>query len=1303
MKKLISLVFFISVFIYFQIYSIAGVDSNCRLFIDFSLCLAILISFRQFIDTTKISSIHLNLIVSFILVSIGSQYQFSETYLEFFFQASIGLIAFIIGSELSLITLFKRIKIAVTNYLVKLSILLVFIFALLNSLSISSLQNADILTAILIGVLILLPEPVFIKAFFEDRSGHVYLEKLYINRHILQFFFSLVLLFLISPALGNGSFNEIYFRSIGIGVLLNVLLRLVQRYILSENVMLFFVSFFAIAAFDYNIQSIDFFIVYFVCGLLFSRNHQVATFTGQLKSVQYPAIFVIILIFASQINFSIDYVLLGCVFVLIKFGVIYISNYLEIRLLFPGDEKYPFLKFSGSLQGITALLVLIALRESFVIDAGLMSLFSTYLVLNSIIGIFMLDYGINSYDQQFQKTDESKDEIDSENIEIDNFPDFLNNSPNIKRYINFLMTSYQELQTDFLDNVHRLLFEHYHDLLKDIRENYTNSLKRLLKEIELIAKQEDEVIKERIRDNRGKFAFGFQSLLNDYRKTVKKEEEVFNSSKSLFMKVELLFKQFPVLMEQQTDYNMYPQTGENFLFVGLKSLKRSFFSFVRFFNKSFQFYHKIYLVEILTFHLYKRYSSVIRVLVNTMFQQHYDMLRKIHNIYKEIDKQFQEMFIYLENREKINFADLKKHIEKNKQETEKDIDLLNTDFEIYYETNHGFLSKGFNHWINAAYSDMAISGTFQYSRRKRRLSQTYPVYQSEQEKTQELIENWNSLVQSYFGHFSIDMDIRHVQNKTRKIVNHAIQSFEDYLEKDIDLNMAETKFLIADYTTKIQNADHHIIHNTIDGIKKKIVYQVKINLEKSIEHLKNSKAINVSFNEVIETIHDVINELPNAYKLSLSNSHSIKMGETPDEIILVRVPFRSICRTFMELEITQTIADVNSQVSVGLDNLLQILNESVDGFSTEIESVLDLSDFNELKSEMIRILNSVRLKVNEADEFLQSLKKSIDESIVREIVLSIQKVKQLTIDEIDKLIHSEIQKKRGENELLVIPFIKNRIESIRQNMLPYIGKLRHKLRSFKESEAEKLVTLENADTILLNDQTFSHIPFMYRKLLSLEPVEIFEFLSNRNSQIELIREAFSRWKKGLSSNVAIFGEMGSGKTSLVNCVIKYIFKDERIYRFKLQLLAITEENLVLEISRVLNIKEPINSFESLKHKIKQEKITGIFIFESVQRILVKHFNGFELIQKFQSFVSAVSDQILWINTYAHQAWIYLENVINVDDFYAYKIHLRNLNKAELRQLIETRNSLSGYKFKFEGSKPNGNNRLNLFKSKVESE
>ena len=69
-------------------------------------------------------------------------------------------------------------------------------------------------------------------------------------------------------------------------------------------------------------------------------------------------------------------------------------------------------------------------------------------------------------------------------------------------------------------------------------------------------------------------------------------------------------------------------------------------------------------------------------------------------------------------------------------------------------------------------------------------------------------------------------------------------------------------------------------------------------------------------------------------------------------------------------------------------------------------------------------------------------------------------------------------------------------------------------------------------------------------------IEIQEFLIGRNEQLSYTKEAIKRWKTGYNSNVVIFGEMGSGKTSLINCIIKYLLKDEKVYRFKLTYLNI---------------------------------------------------------------------------------------------------------------------------------------------------
>ena len=82
-------------------------------------------------------------------------------------------------------------------------------------------------------------------------------------------------------------------------------------------------------------------------------------------------------------------------------------------------------------------------------------------------------------------------------------------------------------------------------------------------------------------------------------------------------------------------------------------------------------------------------------------------------------------------------------------------------------------------------------------------------------------------------------------------------------------------------------------------------------------------------------------------------------------------------------------------------------------------------------------------------------------------------------------------------------------------------------------------------------EAINKLPFVYQRLFVVEPIADERFFFGRDDELQKINNAYSRWSNGKFSPTIIFGEKGSGATSLINMFIKKNDFQEELIRISL--------------------------------------------------------------------------------------------------------------------------------------------------------
>ena len=102
-------------------------------------------------------------------------------------------------------------------------------------------------------------------------------------------------------------------------------------------------------------------------------------------------------------------------------------------------------------------------------------------------------------------------------------------------------------------------------------------------------------------------------------------------------------------------------------------------------------------------------------------------------------------------------------------------------------------------------------------------------------------------------------------------------------------------------------------------------------------------------------------------------------------------------------------------------------------------------------------------------------------------------------------------------------------------------------------------------------------------------------------ELRLIETARERWRQGMPCAVAVVGELGSGKTSLINSAVKETLRDFPVYKRQFVRSVESEKLLAKELSSLLRLPSAL-TLDQLEWRINEMAERGVISCMSVSRM-----------------------------------------------------------------------------------------------------
>ena len=233
------------------------------------------------------------------------------------------------------------------------------------------------------------------------------------------------------------------------------------------------------------------------------------------------------------------------------------------------------------------------------------------------------------------------------------------------------------------------------------------------------------------------------------------------------------------------------------------------------------------------------------------------------------------------------------------------------------------------------------------------------------------------------------------------------------------------------------------------------------------------------------------------------------------------------------------------------------------------------------------------------------------------------------------------------------------------------------------TEAEHInVQKTNIATLLHETELkFQQLPFIYRRLFDFKREVEASFFVKNPITFETTQRAFELWKTGFPASVAIVGEKGSGKTTLIKYLKKDIFGNHALEEITIHGTMSRPEDVLELLARSLKI-DKCETAQDLVQAINRRRKPVVVVIENLQNVFIRHINGYNGLNALLYVMAETRHKVFWMVSVSRYAWGFLDVVSKVSDYFSHALQVDAHSTESIEQLVLKRQKASGYQMLF---------------------
>ncbi len=178
--------------------------------------------------------------------------------------------------------------------------------------------------------------------------------------------------------------------------------------------------------------------------------------------------------------------------------------------------------------------------------------------------------------------------------------------------------------------------------------------------------------------------------------------------------------------------------------------------------------------------------------------------------------------------------------------------------------------------------------------------------------------------------------------------------------------------------------------------------------------------------------------------------------------------------------------------------------------------------------------------------------------------------------------------------------------------------------------------------------------------------------------VEFLKTALEQWQAGRSHSYAVFGETGTGLSTLLNVYTGILKKQDipfNLIPFDDRIS--TTQSLVETLFQPLGIEYTSSAIDNIISAINQLD-PKVIMLDNVHFLVQRSVKSQSLIDTFSAIILATRSKHLWIVGCEEQSWRRLSYGYGINDSFSHEHHLENFTEEKIRKLLIARFAYAGF-------------------------
>lgn len=861
------------------------------------------------------------------------------------------------------------------------------------------------------------------------------------------------------------------------------------------------------------------------------------------------------------------------------------------------------------------------------------------------------------------------------------------------------------LQNALLDKTTEAQTTRWQNFLTRMQERYRQEMLSLLKQHGTLSQSEGETMIRLLRESRA----GFSTWLQDETAALMNQDAAAQTSHAFtdfFRNTDLLCEESPEsLLIEQSPERFEPQPDDpSFIRFG-KLLKRLRRGAGRIFSSAIPKQH-IPFRKLFRYHFVGSLPQQLPEAASLLGAQSLFALQEGRRLYAVIDERYENA---------INRIVEPESGEHSEGSSLSDLLLVPADDFTRVTTRLAQRGQQAQRKIEAVTAEcfqeflahLEIAGTFELPPRRYRFARVHEPGRQARKTIRESLRRWRRYHIGIIGDFEKHIEIVRLTDRASRAVNETVIRVLDSIDASVIAGLQETRERCEQSAHSLKQV--FATHELTNGLPRQVAQQqeelvsfIRHDSLRGLRQVRESRELNALIEVMLQKFSAMADEIPRDCRVL--EEAALKAGLAaingmPPEVRLKAVPLQELAHNYLEREIARDLADVNRQMFDQVDDSIQtlievsrIINFNFSTALTELEKEKAEAETQSVTTSPQELtLSGLEQAVARLDgslEKLRAFRNQVHQQIISRVDVRLREMEKLTLSGAASQAASQMRRRRVLEDFS--RWREQLWEWLRhgsQNLVSRYGWLAPEVvRDLRSTFTTRSLTtdaiLELYDHARPDEAATRKLPFIYQKLYDLAPLESADFLIAREEEMQMIEAARQRWEQGMPCAVAVIGELGSGKTSLINAGAGEYLNGYPIYFRRLTKTLNTELHITRDLSAIPGLTFCRN-FDQIRTRLAARTQRCVIVLEDAHQLYLRTPGGFDALRKLLLLIASTSHRVFWIVSIRKYAWRYLDKAINISDSFPFVVNTENLSGDQLSRIILARHKVSGFDLRFQ--------------------